>query len=148
MSPLKIVAGPKIPIESAFPPYGTRCDDLVMRVDESQVDDYVPRIYVESNLKLISGYACYTAEAARGDLETLKALPFLESVSVAYGSLKPPCPTPVVNKLVLVGTARLFICRRIRHDVKSLSRADTPSVEDRTPKCPIPTDKNSVPRAF
>ena len=80
----KITRGPEIPKEGAYPPYGKPCDERISGVDESQIDDYVPRQYVESKIKLISGYVCYTPEAAQRDVDTLNALPFLESVSVAY----------------------------------------------------------------
>ena len=80
----EIVRGPGIPKEGAFPPYGKPCDDLIMGIDETQIDDYVPRQYVESKIKLISGYVCYTPEAAQLDVDTLNALPFLESVAVEY----------------------------------------------------------------
>jgi hypothetical protein len=80
----KIIRGPVIPKEGAFPPYGKPCDDLVMGIDESQIDDYVPRQYVESNIKLISGHVCYTPEVARLDIDSLNEMSFLESVAVKY----------------------------------------------------------------
>jgi outer membrane protein assembly factor BamA len=80
----KITRGPEIPKEGAYPPYGKPCADVIMGINESQVDDYVPLQYVTSKIKLISGYVCYTPEAAQRDVDTLNALPFLDGVSVAY----------------------------------------------------------------
>ncbi|HKM67176.1 MAG TPA: hypothetical protein VJX70_08425 [Candidatus Acidoferrum sp.] len=80
----RIILGPAIPSEAAFPPYGKRCNDLVVGTDESQVDENVPRIYVESKIELIRGYPCFTPEVAQRDIDSLKALPILESVAVEY----------------------------------------------------------------
>ena len=84
-----ITRGPQIPVEGAFPPYGKSCDDIIWGVDESEIDTHVPREYVESKITLISGYVCYSSDAAQRDVEALKALQFLNSVTVTYSDDPP-----------------------------------------------------------
>lgn len=77
--------GPKIPVSGAIPPYSiSKCDDPVIYVDESQVDEHVPRPYIESQIALTSAYSCYDPGVARRDVETLNSLSILDNVKVTY----------------------------------------------------------------
>jgi hypothetical protein len=79
-----VTEGPRVATEPVVPPYGNPCDDGIMALDWSNVDQYVAIPLVRDLVKIRDAGSCFSKEAVLADRVALEQSALFKGVKVMF----------------------------------------------------------------